>query len=145
MANQNFGRGNPQQNMQRGGGKNQPATPDTSGFMEEVNIIGRRLRILEERYSNIDRKIQVSEQNMLNSHREINKELRTTMSDVNDLKKEINSIKEKLSLIIDELKKCAREEDMKVIEKYINLWDPVKFMTRKQVEQIVKEFIDKQE
>ena len=56
--------------------------------VDQLTSVSRRLRVLEERYSNLDRRIQMSEQNMLNNHRSLNTELKTTASDVSDLKKD---------------------------------------------------------
>lgn len=146
MAKQTFGFGqNPQSGDQRGAVRSQVMGPDINSIMEQINTVSRRLRVLEERNSNIDRRIQVIEENMLSSHRSINTEVKTTAADVNDLKKEINAIKETLKLVIQELKECAKKEDVKVLEKYINLWEPVKFVTRNQVEDIVREIMKKEE
>ena len=118
---------------------------DVNSLMEQINTVSRRLRVLEERYSNLDKRLQVSDQNMLSSHRSINTELKATVAEVNELKKELSSIRETLKLVIQELKGCSKKEDVKVLEKYINLWEPVKFVTRNQVEDIVREMLRKED
>lgn len=125
--------------------KNQPAGPTAEDVMQEMNMIGRRLRVLEERYSGFDKRMQNSEQNMISNHRNMNTEIKTTMEDIKDVKKEIYDIKDKLRLIILEMKNFARKEEVKVIEKYVNLWEPVNFVTRNQVEKIVNEILDKED
>lgn len=124
-----------------------PQTPgrDIVGAVEQLTSVSRRLRVLEERYSNLDRRMQMGEQNMLSNHKTLNTEFKTTASDVSDLKKELDSIKETLKLVIKELKQCAKRDDVKVIEKYIDLWQPVKFVNRNQVEKMIKEALGKEE
>ena len=48
--------------------------PDTVlvNFNNQINDVSRRLRILEERYTNIRRKGQVVEQNMLSENKKVN-------------------------------------------------------------------------
>ena len=146
MAKQPFGFGqNPRPGDQREAVRSQVIGPDINSIMEQINTVSRRLRVLEERNSNIDKRIQLIEENMLSSHRSINTEIKTTAAEVNDLKKEINAIKETLKLVIQELRECAKKEDVKVLEKYINLWEPVKFVTLNQVEDIVREIMKKED
>ena len=44
-------------------------------------------------------------------------------------------------MIIKELKSTAKREEVKVLEKYINFWDPVKFVRQHEIEAIVKEIL----
>mgnify|MGYP001616678312 CR=1 FL=1 len=123
--------------------KPKPLGIDISSLTEEIRNLSRRLRIIEERYTNLRTKQQVIEQNMLSRHKQVTTEIKTTNSDMHELKTEITEIKDRLLLIIKELKECAKKEEVKVLEKYINLWDPVNFITRNEIEGIVKEIVDK--
>ena len=113
-------------------------------FSEDIGNIGRRLRVLEESFTNLRRVLQVTEQNMLDKNRMFTTEIRTIVSDVSDMKKEINDIKEKIMELVKELQTAAKRDEVKVLEKYINLWNPVKFVTQNEVEQIVKEMLENQ-
>ena len=70
-------------------------------------------------------------------------EIRTLTSDINDVKKEINEVKEKIVEIVRELEETAKREEVKVLEKYINYWNLIKFVTQNEVESIVSEIIKK--
>ena len=61
-----------------------------------------------------------------------------------DLKKAVESMDEKLVTIIKELKHAAKIGDVEVLKKYIEIWQPLDFVTRDQVEKIVKDFIAEQ-
>ena len=117
------------------------APPTDIRLNEDVSEISRRLRILEERYTNIRNRIQVMDQNMLLHNKKQTTDIKTIDSDISDLKKEINDINEKISLIVKELNDSAKKEDIEVLQKYINLWDPMNFVTRKEVEKLIKEII----
>lgn len=121
-----------------------PQQPDMGSFSEDIGNLSRRLRVLEEGFTNLRRVLQVTEQNMLDKNRMFTAEIRTIASDVSDMKKDINDIKEKVIELVKELQQAAKREEVKVLEKYINLWNPVKFVTQNEVEQIVKEMLEKE-
>jgi len=116
---------------------------DVDSFREDVSNIGRRLRILEESFTNLRRALQVTEENMLSKNKLFTTEIKTIMSDISDTKKEINEVKERIIDIVRELGTTAKREEVKVLNKYINMWNPVKFVTQNEVEQIVKDMIRK--
>ena len=121
-----------------------PINQDTSSFREDVSNLGRRLRILEESFTNLRRALQVTEENMLSKNKTFATEFKTTMSDISDIKKEINEVKEKILDLVKELKETAKRDEVKVLEKYINFWNPVKFVTQNEVEAIIKEILKKE-
>ncbi len=103
----------------------------------------RRLRILEEKHSSIRRILQMNEQNMLKEHREFSKELRAISEDLSQLKKRIHDFGDELKLIVSDLKECVKKEDIKELESYINIINPLGFVSYKEVEGIVKKELKK--
>jgi chromosome segregation ATPase len=120
---------------------NKPPQQDFGSFSDDISNLGRRLRMLEESFTNLRRALQVTEQNMLSKHKVFSTETRTIISDISDLKKEIADIKEKMLEIVKEIQSAAKRDEVRVLERYINLWNPVKFVTQNEVEQIVKEML----
>ncbi len=120
-----------------------PAAPmqpqqNNTDLAAQVNNISTRIRILEERYTNVRKKMQLTDQNMLSSNKDLKREMKVTQSDVDDLRKDLEDMKKNVRLIIKELKECAKSEEIKVLERYINMWEPVNFVTATQVEKIVE-------
>jgi len=107
-----------------------------------VNSINRRVRVLEERNSNIQRKTEVIEGNMLNKNKEISENIKKINSDVKQLKKDFDDIKDNIKLLIKELQSRAKKEDVDVIQKYIDLWNPTNFVTNRELDKAVKRIID---
>ena len=124
--------------------KKAPVQPDMSAFTEDLGNLGRRLRILEESVTNIRRALQVTEQNVLGKNKVFSTEIRTLTSDIGDMKTDISDIKEKILGVITELKETAKRDEVKVLEKYIDFWNPVKFVTQNEVETLVKELLNKE-
>ena len=86
---------------------------------------------------------QLIEQNMLAGHRNANLEIKTTNADLNEIKRELADIKSKLNLMAGEFRTFAKRDDVKVVERYVNLWSPLNFVTAAEVEKIVRRLLDK--
>jgi uncharacterized protein (DUF342 family) len=108
----------------------------------QINQLSRRLRVAEENYSGLRRKSQLTDQNMLKSNKELKTEIKTINSDIHDIKIELKEINEKIEQIAKEMPLFAKKNDVKVIQKYVNLWDPVRFVTPNQVKEIVKDMLN---
>jgi hypothetical protein len=124
------------------GRKEQPVGPNINQVLAQVGEVARRLRILESRYTDLSRKTQVNEKNMLNERKRITNELKTDDSDILELKREMNEIKTKMDMIVGEIKNFAAKEDIEAVRKYVELWEPVNFVTRDEVDKIVKDAIE---
>lgn len=126
-----------------GRAQQQQEAPDLSGITTDINTVSRRLRLLEEGFTNLRRFFQVTEENMVAKNKHFSAEVKTLTSDINEIRKEIQELKDKLLLVIRELQTVARKEEVKVLEKYINLWNPIKFVTQNEVEQIINDVLEK--
>lgn len=120
-----------------------PAKQDSSlASMNElalqVSATSRRLRVLEERYTNLHKKNQLTDQGIINLAKELTKELKALGAEMLDVKREMEDMKDKMKLAIQELQDCAKLEDVQLIKKYFDLFDFVKFATHKDVERIVE-------
>lgn len=120
--------------------------PDVSAQISDLNMkfadVERRLIILEERYSDLRKKLQVAEQNMLGDFKRLHTEVKSTNSEVMETRHEMDDIKGKIMLIIKELQLLARSEDVDVLRKYLDMWQPVNFVTQNEVEKMVRDAVD---
>ncbi len=123
--------------------KKKPAEESSPYGLDQLNELGRRLRTLEGRYTDLQTKTQVMEQNMIGSHKRLINEIKTTNLDVREVKKELQEIKERFLSVIQELKSCAKKEEVRILQKYINMWEPLNFVTRSEVEEIIGEILVK--
>lgn len=121
----------------------QPAMPDMSNFTSDIRNLSRRLRLLEESFTNMRRSSRVIEQNIQTKHKNFSSEIKTINSDISEIRNDILEIKDKILLLFQELKSSAKLDQLKVLEKYINLWNPVKFVTQNEVETMIKDLINK--
>lgn len=104
----------------------------------EVNEISGRIRVLESKYSLARERIFLVNQNMVDSHKQFMVHIDNINSDIKEIKNDIYIIKDTLRTIIKEFDAFAKKEDLKVLEKYINMWSPLKFVTEAQVLELIK-------
>ena len=116
--------------------KEKPLDPRVVHLLKDVSNLSSKLRLLEERYSNLRKKTQVSDQNMLESHKKISVEVKTSNSDVTDLRRDLNKITDEIRLIVSELKETAKKEDVIIMQRYLDLWEPLNFVTRDELERM---------
>jgi chromosome segregation ATPase len=132
---------NPDMFGQQAPAPEQPTGPDAeySQIATLISDLDRRLRILEERYSNIRKKIQLTDQNLLESERSFSKELKEISDEALELKRSTGDFSDKISMFESEIDNVAQRMDLKVIEKYFNMWDPSSFVTRSELKEYLKD------
>jgi len=107
-----------------------------------VTTVSRRVRMMEERYENLRRKTQLLEDNLLVAQKKLFAEIKATTDDTLDFKEKMKDMQSKLLMLINEIHLLAKKEDIDVLKRYIEMWDPVKFVNRQQVERIVHSILD---
>jgi len=111
---------------------------------QEVNLsyllsdLNARVRVLESKYSLFGERLLVVNQNMIEEYKKTVRDMRAVQHELADLKKEVFYLKEVLNDFNKEFDMFARKDSVKVLEKYINLWNPMNFVTEKDVIDIVK-------
>ncbi len=104
-----------------------------------ISSLTRRVRMLEERYTKASNRMDMDEHALIDFKKKVNIEIRTINSDLDDIKRDIADIKEKITMIVKELKTTARKGDVNVLKKYLDLWEPLNFITRDEFEKKIKE------
>jgi hypothetical protein len=101
---------------------------------KSITNLEMRLKILEDRYANLRKKTQLTDQNMIESEKDIWEEVRNVNDDLIELKKKVNEIIHHISQMNEELKTTAKKYDLRVIENYLDLWQPMNFVTKEELE-----------
>ncbi len=97
-----------------------------------------RVRVLESRYSLMRDRLFLINQNMLTEYKRLNKEIRFIDDELKGLKQEVNEVKNLLRKLISEIDGFARKEDLKVVQKYLDIINPINFMTEDDVKKIIR-------
>lgn len=102
----------------------------------------RRLRVVEERYTNLRKNIQINEQNTINEIKKIKNNLKSTNEDVKDLKHNMRDFGDELKHVIKELGSTAKRDEVKVIDRYLSFLDPLNFLSKREIEKLVDEKVE---
>jgi hypothetical protein len=71
-------------------------------------------------------------------------EIKANQSQLDDFRKELNDMKEKFKMMISEIKECAKRQEVDVLKKYINMWEPINFVTRNEMMKLIKDNVRSQ-
>jgi chromosome segregation ATPase len=110
-----------------------------SPLQNDIKEMTQALRVLEGRHNNIRKKSQVIEQNMLSNYSKYGEKLVKLTSDIGELKKAMNKVEENLNLILNNIDGYAKQQDVKVIERYLQYWNPLDYARREDIPTLAKD------
>ncbi|MBN2881063.1 hypothetical protein JXM83_03330 [Candidatus Woesearchaeota archaeon] len=127
-----------------GGAKKNPAVLDSTiqRLFADLNNLTRRLRLLEERFVDQRKKVELIEENSLQGDKDLEIQNKAILEEMSDLKKSSFEMKEKMNIMVKELQGCAKLTDVKVLEKYIEMWEPIQYVTFESMDKNVTHLID---
>ena len=114
-------------------------SPEMVVIAKSLAEISSGLRILEDRYSNLRKKTQLTDQSLLETQRNFSKEKRILSEELVEAKMKMQDLIDDMRLMKTELSEAVKQKDIKVLEKYLDMWEPIQFVTRKEVEKILEE------
>ena len=135
----NFMQEPPEQKKHKGFFTKDKPDSDIKAVSPELESTINRLRVLEERYTNLQTEVRVTEENMIKRNKKLSTDIKTLISDITEIRKEIHEIKDKVLMIVKELQMGAKRADVDVLKKYIDMWEPMNFVTHKEVEDLIDE------
>lgn len=105
----------------------------TQDIYSPLNEFSTRIRILEGKYTVTRERMLLINQNMIDHYKILTTEIRSINEELREIKESLELIKETTRNMVKEMSFFARKEQMKVLEKYINMWNPLNFVTEEQV------------
>lgn len=111
------------------------ASEDLSSLISDMNT---RLRVLESKYPLFGERVLVINKNMIMEYKKLMAEIKAIDKELMELKKEAFALKETVTGIVKDLSLFARKDQLKILEKYINLWNPLNFITEKEALELIK-------
>lgn len=103
-------------------------------FSTRMNDLEENMRLLKERLA-------VVSQTVLKQNDRLNKEIVVLKDDISGLRNDIDRLKEAVEHIVAESAELARKEELKVLERYMKMFEPLKFATEDDVKRIVSKMM----
>lgn len=117
----------------------QDAQPTPDPVMKGMSDLSRRLRILEERYTVLRRKGQLAEENFIRDMQELRDSVAVVEEEATALRRLLVEIDDKLDRFLEQAKNAAPREDLLILKKYIEMWDPVQYLTRQEAQRLLEQ------
>jgi len=97
----------------------------------------KRVRLVEERFEGISKRLEVLEQNSLSHFRRMKTQIANLEKDIGSVKSTIKDLNDTIKLMIEEFKGFAKKGDVSEVQKYVELFDPMKFVTEEEINFII--------
>lgn len=104
--------------------------------------LDRKLKILEERYSNLNKKAEIIEKNMLNSSQDMKTEIKLIEEDISEIKHNMVKLTENINLAMKEFQLSAKKNDLQLIKSYLEYWQPLKLATEDFIKNTVRDILN---
>jgi hypothetical protein len=109
----------------------------SGNLTSEVTALATRLKLAEERYQNLSKRNQITEESLLAFEKDIKAELRAITKQAVELRKHIADMNMKIDTIMGELGNMVHKPEFSVAERYLDLWQPVEFVTRQEAKRLI--------
>ncbi len=113
--------------------------PGLQRLQENVTETASRLAILEERLANLRKKEQLTEQNLITYGRETRMDLKALSETLTDLSRKVQEVKETIDAMAGELSTAVQKHEFMVLERYLDLWQPLSFVTREEAKLLIRD------
>lgn len=96
-----------------------------------------RITRLEKRLNSFDSRMQMIENDMSDKHKESMDRLKDVNANVTEFKTELRQTREFVERVNKRLAEFASKESVKTLEKYINLWSPLNYTSKAEVDKMI--------
>lgn len=111
-------------------------------LVKSVIELRESLKIFEQRIAQMKDTIAMVDKNNMDKYSEIKTVLQNIFSEVNEEKNRILELNDRLLRLSKQTEEFAKERDLKVMEKYVSLIDPSRFLSRDDVIKIVNNYLN---
>lgn len=118
-----------------------PAPDDQIQFL--LADFNTRLRDTEERNRLIRERILLLGKNLISSRQELEDELRELKKENKEIKSELDKIKKLSENLLSEFNKFVKRDELVLIERMLKDFQPLEFMRRKDVDELIELRMDK--
>lgn len=96
--------------------------------------VTQRQKDLESTVDLLSDKLDLLDHNSVGNFKRLNQEIKGVRMEIKELRDEISLMKEFNSKVSKQMKLIATKDEVTKLEKYIDLWDPMNFLTRSEMD-----------
>jgi predicted RNase H-like nuclease (RuvC/YqgF family) len=98
-----------------------------------ILIVTQRQKDLESKLDLVSEKIELLDHNSISNIKKINSDIKSLRTDMRDLTTDLEELKSFNSKVKKQLSLMTTKDEVKKLEKYIDLWNPMTFVTRQEL------------
>ncbi|MFH0868655.1 MAG: hypothetical protein V1839_00335 [archaeon] len=108
---------------------------------ELVSDLNGRIRLLEERTENLRSHLDMLDASSIEKHKETISEIRNIEDGQRALRADMDMLKDVVERLTRRLDAFASKEEVKVLQRYVELWQPMNFVTRPELKNAVQSIL----
>ena len=117
--------------------KDLPQFEINTNLAEDVQNIARRVDVNEDRINSLRNHLDLIDRNLIEKNKMVMESMRNAESDIRLLRKTFDDMERHLNRIAQRLEEFAPKDRVLVLERYINMWSPLQYITRKEVQDLI--------
>ncbi|MEK6807511.1 MAG: hypothetical protein AABX75_00630 [Nanoarchaeota archaeon] len=118
-----------------------PEAPFRPEIYDNVASLSSRVRLVEERVDMLRGHIEMLDNSLIEKHKSVISELRGVENDIRTLRGDVEQTKSVVDRMAKRMEELAGKEELKVLERYVSMWQPMSFVTRSEVASTVKSIL----
>ena len=105
---------------------------------KQVSGVSARMKLVEGHIDTLRSHIELLDNSLIEKHKSVVQEVRTVEDSVRGMRGDMDMLKDLTERVAKRLEDLASREQVKILERYVSLWQPMNFVTRSEVETVVR-------
>jgi chromosome segregation ATPase len=111
---------------------------------EQTSDLSSRVKLIEERIENLRNHLDLVDGSLVEKHKSLVSNIRDLEDGMRGLRADMDMLKELAERLAKRMEAFASKEELKIIERYVSLWQPMNFVTRAEVKAAVQNILKEQ-
>lgn len=130
------------------GGEDEDVPDKTESFQDEasdrerISSLATSMRVVEDRYGTLRKKLQLTDNELIEAQQEFERERKVLSEDIMAAKERIEELEERVATMEEEIQQAVHERDFRYLKKYVEYWDPSRFVSRSEAEKMIGDRAD---
>jgi len=113
-------------------------------FLATVSSLSSELKLIEGRLDTFSSRVDIVDTSSVERHKATTSRLRTLEARTRSLRADLDELESLLTRIEKRLEALATKDEVKVLERYTELWQPLNFVTKSEAASIVRNILKEQ-
>lgn len=109
-----------------------------------LSSFSTKIKSLEEKQESLREKTLLLGQSFLKQEETLREEVAILKDEIKELRSDLERVKERVENILQEMGNFARKEELKLVEKYMKIWEPLKFVKADEVKKMISDALEKE-